>query len=75
MSKNTKLMRIVYYKENDEYVLETSLDNGETWGFNTGYKCLYADGQDKKTEEPMFIYCGIVGEIKKCLSLGYKMTY
>ena len=68
------LVRISYNKEHDEFQLLISTDGGKEWGYSCGCKCVRSE-RDNPDEEPMYIYCGLIDELKKCLFLGYKMVY
>lgn len=72
--KNKNLVRIGYNKTNDEYQLLISTNGGDTWYFNYGCVCKNCK-DDKSDDELMFIYIGLIEELKKCIACGYTVVY
>lgn len=72
--KNNPQMRFAYCKERDEYQLLTRLNEKDEWGYEAGWKCVRAEGQ-RKDDEPMFVCCTAIEEMKKLVRYGYEMIY
>ena len=72
MKKN--LVRINYDKEHDEFQVLISTDGGEEWGLCAGTRCQRSE-KNSSEDEPMYIHCGLIDELKKCLFLGYEMVF
>jgi len=68
------LCRIGYNKSEDAYELLLSTDGGKTWSMTTRAKCRRCD-KDNPDDEPMFIHISLIEELKKAISLGYRVTY
>lgn len=49
MAKNNNLVKIVYIKEDDQYELWTSIDNGKSWDFAQSVKCVLSE-RDKPVQ-------------------------
>ena len=72
--ENKNLVRIGYNKNNDEYQLLISNDGGDTWDFSYGCTCKNCK-DDESDEEPMFVYIGLIEELKKRIAYGYTVVY
>lgn len=65
--------RIKYEKESDMYVLYTSTNGGETWDYNTGWKCQFKEGREDAVE-PEYVHISILGALKRCIAFGYEIV-
>ena len=74
MKENQKIARIAYNKEKDEYQLLLSTDRGKEWGFSYGSKCQQRKDDDPDAE-PLYVYCGIIEEMKKAILNGFEIVY
>ena len=71
MAKNNNLVKIVYSKEDDQYELWTSIDNGKSWDFAQGGRCVLSE-RDKPDDEPQYIFHGIIEKLNEYVDYGYK---
>lgn len=69
--KNKKYVKVAYKKETDEFQVLISVDDGETWGLDTAYRCRLANVQ-KEGESPEYIHFSIINQLKHCVDLGYE---
>lgn len=74
MKRNNLKARITYDKKEDAYKLMLSQDGGETWNLCKSCACKRSE-EDLPEEEPMFIYVGLIDELKKAILCGYEIVY
>ena len=66
--------RIGYNKKEDSFDLLISTDGGDTWGLCVSSKCRLSIN-NKAGDEPEFIHCGLISELKNAIRLGYRIVY
>ena len=71
MAKNINLVKITYNKDEDQYELLTSIDNGKSWDFAQGVRCVRSE-RDKSDDEPQYIFHGIIEKLNEYVDYGYK---
>lgn len=68
-----KKCRINYNPAYDQFELLLSTDGGETWDFSKGYPCVHSI-KDDPAEEPMYIRCSLVSDLKEAICCGFEVV-